>query len=70
MSSWRFRSRAVTFSVLLLFGFSWQSGAGEQRGPMKNGVARVDPCIVYAYDLNGNRQSQTVTVSGGGMTPS
>lgn len=29
-----------------------------------------DPCIVYTYDASGNRQTQTITVSGGGLTPS
>jgi hypothetical protein len=28
-----------------------------------------DPCIVYVYDSNGNRLFQTITVSGGVMSP-
>jgi hypothetical protein len=32
-------------------------------------ISSDDPCIVYTYDANGNRQTQMITVSGGGMTP-
>lgn len=28
-----------------------------------------DPCIVYSYEANGNRLSQAITASGGGLTP-
>lgn len=58
---------AVIFAILLVYrcGFSEAAAQRNDTLPVRHG----DPCIVYTYDANGNRQSQTITVSGGGMTP-
>src|ERR1700680_403609 len=41
--------------------FDNQNGTGAR--------GATDPCIVYTYDASGDRQTQTITISGGGMTP-
>jgi hypothetical protein len=66
----------LVLSALALLGCSVASSANDAPSPTSTQRARLtaalpgnDPCIVYTYDANGNRSSQTITVSGGAMTP-
>lgn len=64
------------FGEMALIGLMVSASADEllwesRSRPLSHTTASSerDPCIIYTYDTNGNRLSQTITVSGGGMTP-
>ncbi len=63
---------ALRWFLLAVLAFSLPASAEDAVHPQRVAAHRAssDPCIVYTYDGNGNRQSQTITVSGDGMTPS
>jgi len=77
MFIWKRSAEALLglLAVALLGSFT-PSGAenaapntSRQFGRAGTVVNANDPCILYTYDLNGNRTAQTIAVSGGPLSP-
>lgn len=71
------RIRAVlTLSVIALLGILIPAGVDasdsftyDQTGRLTTALYDNGACIAYAYDANGNRTSQGITISGAPVSP-
>jgi hypothetical protein len=65
----RTATMGLIFAVLAATGVAGASQTQDNQKDHGGAIPRTDPCIVYTYDANGNRTSQSITTSGGALSP-